>query len=81
MMITQGLWNEQPLRGHIEKKKKEQSQENMAGSKIYAEEKLQDIQLQRLCVSSLISVIKEQKKLMHLNMLLSPYVSLVSVSL
>lgn len=62
------------------KKKKEQSQE-MAGSKIYAEEKLQDIQLQRLCVSSLISVIKEQKKLMHLNMLLSPYVSLVSVSL
>lgn len=53
----------------------------MAGSKIYAEEKLQDIQLQRLCVSSLISVIKEQKKLMHLNMLLSPYVSLVSVSL
>lgn len=43
-------------------KKKEQSQENMAGSKIYAEEKLQDIQLQRLCVSSLISVIKEQKK-------------------
>lgn len=80
MMITQGLWNEHPLRGHIEKKK-EQSQENMAGSKIYAEEKLQDIQLQRLCVSSLISVIKEQKKLMHLNMLLSPYVSLVSVSL
>lgn len=62
-MITQGLWNEYPLRGHIEKrKKKEQSQENMAGSKIYAEEKLQDIQLQRLCVSSLISVIKEQKK-------------------
>lgn len=80
MMITQGLWNEHPLRGHIEKKK-EQRQENMAGSKIYAEEKLQDIQLQRLCVSSLISVIKEQKKLMHLNMLLSPYVSLVSVSL
>lgn len=67
--------------GAISRKKKEQSQENMSGSKIYAEEKLQDIQLQRLCVSSLISVIKEQKKLMHLNMLLSPYVSLVSVSL
>lgn len=55
MMITQGLWNGHPLRGRRKEKKngkKEQSQANTAGSKIYAEEKLQDIQLQRLCVCS-----------------------------
>lgn len=33
-------------------KKKEQSQANTAGSKIYAEEKLQEFQLLRLCVCS-----------------------------
>lgn len=61
MMIAQGLWNGRPHRGHStsggEKKKnikgkKKQSQANTAGSKIYAEEKLQDIQLLRLCVCS-----------------------------
>lgn len=48
--------------GAIRGGKKEQIQANTAGSNVYAEEKLQDIQLQRLCVCSLISVIKEQKK-------------------
>lgn len=55
MMITQSLWNGHPLRGHRWKKrgkKKKESQANTAGSKIYAEEKLQDFQLLRLCVCS-----------------------------
>lgn len=38
--------------GKKKERKKGQSQANTAGSKIYAEEKLQDIQLQRLCVCS-----------------------------
>lgn len=41
-----------PTQGPQLTKKKEQSQANVAGSKKYAEEKLQDFKLQRLCVCS-----------------------------
>lgn len=53
-----GSVEREPTQGPYQKKE----QANMTRSKIYAQEKLQDIQLQRLCVFTLISVVKGQKE-------------------
>lgn len=60
-MIAQGLWNENPLRGHTKKKKKK-SKQTRQEVKYMLKKNYRTYNCKDYVFSPLISVIKEQKK-------------------